>query len=830
MTLQCTFCNQDFRRSEHLERHLLRHIGARPFACTTCGADFARRDTLLRHVRSHAQPPPALPGPGSRHRRVCVPRACRPCAESKQKCDGRDPCLRCVGKQRTCVYVADQRRSAHRLDTLLSPDPGPSLSGQREAVQGIVSRASETSEAFEDSCEPASPHPVSTKHPNLLASSFGLPDEVSHQLGISVVGGSPLANGTSWLTDWYPELPVTLSFMNESYNAAEGSNGTRTEGFQGNASNQIVLDPTNWPSARAPRPIFTSDQELDMVITNQPPPVGLWPSHRPATHHPLHQQPSDQTVTEVTDPTDHVTANDLTWKIEDYHHVPALGQQTYSVMCVHFATLNADNGFHQAFTDKPFPTYEVTAAFVQAYFEHFQPLFPIIHQPNFNPRETPWILTLAVAVIGSRYSVLGVDSSVLHLHEFLRRSINLWNERGFASDPSSHLCLAQATVLNQIGMMFSGSMEMAEHAQKNMSHVALICKKASDPSRYRSYRDPADCPRQVPEEWETWVYAESCRRLAYLSWLVDCQLALYFDLSPTLPIDLLRIPMPSSQALWAAELQDSWVSGLATTPDPSVSYSLRQALDELYVSRKVPNHCTELTRLLLTVGVYFDEQRGPDAGVFLDVLRRDEDEMTGSDRLGWLALEHNHILSLLLHLPLRELMAFSGWRVSEVERSEADFRLARWVRNEGAGARLVIYHAAKVYSCIRERPFAAYSGTMAFLTATLAIWAVTMSVNRSAQPSWPSAEDHSFGQGRLKTLRFDRFTDRSTIIDWVSGKENVRPYLAGVGALEGSMVAPLLIRESVRVLRRKLSCMFSDAVSRILQFHFESRDYIATLV
>jgi hypothetical protein len=163
-----------------------------------------------------------------------------------------------------------------------------------------------------------------------------------------------------------------------------------------------------------------------MVITNQPPPVGLWPSHRPATHHPLHQQPSDQTVTEVTDPTDHVTANDLTWKIEDYHHVPALGQQTYSVMCVHFATLNADNGFHQAFTDKPFPTYEVTAAFVQAYFEHFQPLFPIIHQPNFNPRETPWILTLAVAVIGSRYSVLGVDSSVLHLHEFLRRSINLW--------------------------------------------------------------------------------------------------------------------------------------------------------------------------------------------------------------------------------------------------------------------------------------------------------------------------------------------------------------------------------------------------------------------
>jgi hypothetical protein len=214
--------------------------------------------------------------------------------------------------------------------------------------------------------------------------------------------------------------------MNESYNATEGSNGTRTEGFQGNAADQIVLDPTNWPSARAPRPIFTSDQALDVIITNQPPPIGLWPSHHPTIHHPLHQKPSDQSVTEVTDHTDDVMANDMTWKIEDYHHVPALGQQTYSVMCVHFATLNADNEFHQAFTYKPFPTYETTAAFVQAYFEHFQPLFPIIHQPTFHPRETPWILTLAVTVIGSRYSALGMDSAVLHLHEFLRRSINLW--------------------------------------------------------------------------------------------------------------------------------------------------------------------------------------------------------------------------------------------------------------------------------------------------------------------------------------------------------------------------------------------------------------------
>ncbi|KAF5572554.1 C2H2 type zinc finger domain-containing protein [Fusarium pseudocircinatum] len=542
----------------------------------------------------------------------------------------------------------------------------------QEAVIGASAFQGLVVPALSPSKTSALPAPTNDHQP--LASYFGLPDEVEHQLGLSALGESPLPNGTPWLTDWYPELPVALSFIDEGYNVARSSNNSRAEGFQRGASNQITLERTNWPPVRAPRPIFTSGEDIDK-ITNQHR-TQISPSHYPAARHSLQQKPSGHPSTELTDLIDDATTSDFTWETEDYHHVPALSQQIYSVMCVHFATLNADNGFHQAFTNKPFPTFEVIAAFIQAYFEHFQPLFPIIHQPTFNPQEAPWILTLAVAVIGSRYSALAFITPLVK-----EKAHNAdKNERGFVSDPLSHLSLAQATVLNQIGMMFSGSMEMTEHAQKNMSHVALIC--------------------------------------------------------------------------------------------PSVSYSLRQALDELYLSRKVPNHCTDLTRLLLIVGVYFDEQRGPDACNYLDMLRRDEDEITASDRLGWLALEHNHIVSLLLHLPLRELMAFSGWRVSEAERSEADTRLAHWVKSEGAGARLVIYHAAKVYSCIRERPFQAYSGTMAFLIATLAIWAVTMSVDCIAQPLRPSADDHSFGQGHLKTLRFDRYTDRSTIIDWVSGKEN----------------------------------------------------------
>jgi hypothetical protein len=114
------------------------------------------------------------------------------------------------------------------------------------------------------------------------------------------------------------------------------------------------------------------------------------------------------------------------WRIEDFDHVPPLCQQVYDTIRIHFDALNANNGFHRVFTDASFPPYKDIAAFIQAFFEHFQPLFPLIHQSTFDPRETPWILTLAVAVIGSRYSVLSANSSLTYLCEFLRRAVSLW--------------------------------------------------------------------------------------------------------------------------------------------------------------------------------------------------------------------------------------------------------------------------------------------------------------------------------------------------------------------------------------------------------------------
>lgn len=43
MSSVCSDCGAVFARSEHLQRHKLRHLGARPFKCEECGSVFSRK-------------------------------------------------------------------------------------------------------------------------------------------------------------------------------------------------------------------------------------------------------------------------------------------------------------------------------------------------------------------------------------------------------------------------------------------------------------------------------------------------------------------------------------------------------------------------------------------------------------------------------------------------------------------------------------------------------------------------------------------------------------------------------------------------------------------
>lgn len=52
----------------------------------------------------------------------------------------------------------------------------------------------------------------------------------------------------------------------------------------------------------------------------------------------------------------------------------------------------------------PFVHDRIFHAFIDLYFEHFDPQFPFLHPNRLNVDEVPWILLLAVAAVGSHYS------------------------------------------------------------------------------------------------------------------------------------------------------------------------------------------------------------------------------------------------------------------------------------------------------------------------------------------------------------------------------------------------------------------------------------------
>jgi hypothetical protein len=56
------------------------------------------------------------------------------------------------------------------------------------------------------------------------------------------------------------------------------------------------------------------------------------------------------------------------------------------------------------FREAPFPNLSVFNSFIQLYYEHFDDILPFIHPSLLEKADTPWILTLAVASVGSQYT------------------------------------------------------------------------------------------------------------------------------------------------------------------------------------------------------------------------------------------------------------------------------------------------------------------------------------------------------------------------------------------------------------------------------------------
>lgn len=212
--------------------------------------------------------------------------------------------------------------------------------------------------------------------------------------------------------------------------------------------------------------------------------------------------------------------------------------EVYSEILHVFSQTCVTSSYFSPFHTADFPSLESLGLFVRLYIEHFQPILPFIHPATFNLSSSHWLLTLAMAAIGSHYvDVEDVEVLVVAMHEFLRRAINMavssherpldipsliaipQLETGNNSWPEG-LVFTQVRLLSCIGMMYSGDQRLVERAKASSSGLIAFC--GSEWTNYAEQDDQSvrsHGTNQAASEWEAWCHAESHRRTGYSIWV-----------------------------------------------------------------------------------------------------------------------------------------------------------------------------------------------------------------------------------------------------------------------------------------------------------------------
>jgi hypothetical protein len=115
-----------------------------------------------------------------------------------------------------------------------------------------------------------------------------------------------------------------------------------------------------------------------------------------------------------------------TFQDNSYVSFDMISEQTYSSIQRCFAAVCTGlTAYQPPYGSSYFPSLKTLNALVKLYLERFHPVLPILHHPTLDLNGSHWILSLAVATIGSHMSDFEqAEEYSLCFDEFLRRAIS----------------------------------------------------------------------------------------------------------------------------------------------------------------------------------------------------------------------------------------------------------------------------------------------------------------------------------------------------------------------------------------------------------------------
>ncbi|KAK9449731.1 fungal-specific transcription factor domain-containing protein [Limtongia smithiae] len=200
--------------------------------------------------------------------------------------------------------------------------------------------------------------------------------------------------------------------------------------------------------------------------------------------------------------------------------------------------------------DNPYFSLAAVKQYLNLYWVHFDPLYPILHRATFDPSVMEPVLIVAIVTIGMAYSTdrEASDLAIL-IHRKFRNIVFLMIE----DQPQVQLWVHQTLLLtNYFDKMLGSTVQYDMSQFFHGTNIALMhfsgyLKGLIEPSVV----DTSDSVL-LDQQWREWVVFETTKRTAFFAFICDTQHATLFRHSPILSAFEVRLELPSTDACWAA--------------------------------------------------------------------------------------------------------------------------------------------------------------------------------------------------------------------------------------------------------------------------------------
>ncbi|KAH6952074.1 hypothetical protein DER45DRAFT_390688 [Fusarium avenaceum] len=828
--LSCDHCGETFQRREHRDRHVLRHTGLKPFQCHVCSKSFSRNDTLVRHRALHSNhDQPQTRSRGRRRGQACVS-----CSRLKQRCDGELPCARCMLRDSECIY------SQPRLS--VSGTPHADISGRASSDSDtiMVQSESQTSPVLQDPSSLATQRTEATSE-DIVAGEFHLASEewTDHPSIPSEISSIPTMTSSTLYssapaptTTWYQHQPSAESLYagdaSAFSNVSVGS-WMLWDPLMGHFSFPWFMEGLEVPFdlPEFPEPHHQAETQVDSAIaTNSgfqtsaaapaPPQAYLDPS-KICSSHTRPCRPLPET---------HVTST-LMAGAEIFGHMHDIPQR---------AIQGLDNFYRTQRQDKTASTIpgSILHAFVELYFEFFDPQFPFLHLSRMQDMDLPWVLLLAVAAVGSHCSeIQDADEYTLALTDLLSRAVE-----SLVSDKIASVDVAtvQSVFLLHVLWMFSGSHRDKIVLRHKQSSLATLCwdllGQANKHRSSASHHDPGP-----DQKWKAWVDRESEIRIATCVRALECLGHLFLGSPIILNMRDITRQLPCPDKIWRFRNAEDWREhqesssghcheqreGVPEHGDFRTSYkeaftskivALELFIDERNLSRQI--RCSQLLRSSFMSYLDHSSNEGAHAAAnpYLPTTgtHNSENLFLGRaiDRLvfppphdgtGGQSETIFHVLAILRLVPLDTLHSATGWQTTKEQKTKSKAQFKDFYIHNGAKARKALWHAACIFRSTRScRRLACYDALS--LTVSMGYVYCYSEVHTLLYPSRGSLTST---EPPPSIVRLDQLYERSAVERWVETGADSIVHLTGVGLLDGSDHCVRFLRDLERTLQSQIT-------------------------